>query len=260
MRIEVLVSTMHQKNYDLIEKMNIKSDVIVINQCNEESKKEFYYNKYRVKWINTLERGLSKSRNMAIRNSEADICMICDDDVIYIDDYIEKVNAQFERYPDADIITFQVEGIDKKYKDYHNKERKINYLTSMKVSSVEIAFKRNSIVQYNINFNENFGAGAMYQMGEENIFITQCLRMGLKAIYVPIKIADLYLGNSTWFKGYNKDYFISKGAAFAAMSRLLSIPYIIQFAFRKYKLYKMDMHILESIKYMFHGRKEYLNL
>ena len=209
-------------------------------------------------WINTFDRGLSKSRNLAIRNSDADICMISDDDLVYVDDYEEIVKTQFELYPDADIITFQVEGIEEKFKDYHNKMRKLNYLTSMKVSSVEIAFKRSSIVKNNIYFDENFGAGAKYQMGEENIFLTQCIRMGLKVIYIPIKIADLHMGESSWFKGCNKDYFISKGAQFTAMSRLLSIPYIIQFALRKHKLYRIDMNLVNSLKYMFQGRKEYL--
>jgi len=261
MKLEVLVSTMYQKDYDLVKKINIKSDAVVINQCNENNQREFCYNsKNKIKWINTTERGLSKSRNMAIRNSDADICILADDDIVYTDDYTEKVKTQFEQYPDADIITFQVEGIEKKFKDYYKTVKTLNYLTSMKVSSVEIAFRRSSIVKNNINFNENFGAGAKYQMGEENIFLTQCLRMGLKVIYVPIKIADLHIGKSSWFKGYTKDYFISKGAQFTAMSGLLSILYIIQFALRKCKIFRKDMNLVRSLKYMFIGRKEYLKI
>lgn len=33
MDLQVLVSTMHQKDYSIIEKMNINSDAIIINQC-----------------------------------------------------------------------------------------------------------------------------------------------------------------------------------------------------------------------------------
>ncbi len=259
MKLEVLVSTMKQKDYNLIKNMKIQSNTVVINQCNHNNQTEIRHNQHKIRWINNFERGLSKSRNLAIKNSDGDICMIADDDLIYVDDYVEKVKAQFDKYPNADIITFQVEGIEEKFKDYHTEVRPLNYLTSMKVSSVEIAFKRDSIISNKIKFDENFGAGARFQMGEENIFLTQCLKKGLSILYVPVKIADLHIGASYWFKGYDKGFFISKGAQFTAMSRLLAIPYISQFSFRKYKLYKSDMSLLKSFKYMLQGRRQYLN-
>ncbi|QNO13384.1 glycosyltransferase family 2 protein [Alkalicella caledoniensis] len=259
MNLEVLVSTMNQRDYSLINKMNIQSNAVVINQCNDNSQIEFLHSQHRIRWINKSERGLSKSRNLAIKSSEADICMISDDDLIYVDDYVEKVKAQFDKYPNADIITFQVEGIEEKFKDYHVEVRELNYLTSMKVASVEIAFKRDSIIGNKIKFDENFGAGARFQMGEENIFLTQCLQKGLNILYVPVKIADLHIGESSWFNGYNKDYFISKGAQFTAMSRMLANVYIIQYVLRKHKLFKNDISRFRALKLMMIGRKEYLN-
>lgn len=259
MSLEVLVSTMNQSDHSLIHKMNLQSDAVVINQCNVNSQIEFLHSQHRIRWINKSERGLSKSRNLAIKSSEADICIISDDDLIYVDDYVEKVKAQFDKYPNADIITFQVEGIEEKFKDYHVEVRDLNYLTSMKVASVEIAFKRESIIRNNIKFDENFGAGAQYQMGEENIFLTQCLKKSLKILYVPVKIADLHIGESSWFKGYNCEFFISKGAQFTAMSSLLSIPYILQFALRKHKLFTNETDIISAIRLMCKGRKLYLS-
>ena len=196
---------------------------------------------------------------MAIVNSEADICLLADDDVIYVDNYKDIIVEQFKLYPKADIITFQVEGIEKKFKNYHSKPRKLNYLTSMKVSSVEIAFKSQSIKDTGVRFNEIFGAGAKYFAGEENIFLYDCLKEGLSIQYVPIKIADLHIGESSWFKGFDKEYFIAKGAIFTAMSKSFSIPLIMQFALRKYKLYKDENTIYLVIKYMLEGRKKFLN-
>ena len=80
--IELLISTMHQKDYSLLNKMNINSDAVVINQCDEDSYNEFNLNGNHIVWINSTERGLSKSRNLAIKNSNADVCLICDDDEI----------------------------------------------------------------------------------------------------------------------------------------------------------------------------------
>ena len=33
MKLQVLVSCMHQQDYSLLEKMNIQTDAIIINQC-----------------------------------------------------------------------------------------------------------------------------------------------------------------------------------------------------------------------------------
>ena len=47
--------------------------------------------------IYTTERGLSKSRNLAIANAKTDICLICDDDEIFVDNYEEIIlNAYYE--------------------------------------------------------------------------------------------------------------------------------------------------------------------
>src|SRR5699024_6249015 len=190
--------------------------------------------------------------------SLADICLLADDDLIYVKNYKDIILEQFRLNPDIDIITFQVEGIEKKFKKYYNKSKRINYLTSMKISSVEIAFKSTSIKKNKIQFNESFGSGSRYSAGEESIFLTECLKKGLKIKYIPIKIADLHVGKSTWFKGYNKSYFINKGAAFTAMSKFCSFIYIIQFAVRKYKIYHKEMQFKNAIFYMIKGRNEFL--
>lgn len=258
MDLQVLVATMNQKDYSLLEKMNIDSNAIVINQCGKNSYNEIEYNNKKIKWFNSSDIGLSKSRNMALKYATGDICIFADDDLEYVENYSNIIVQQFKLYPKADIITFQVEGVEKKFKNYYEKPRKLNYVTSMKVSSVEIAFRLDSIKKTEVKFDENFGSGAKYKMGEENIFLTQCIKKGLKIIYIPVKIANLHIGDSSWFNGYDKDYFISKGAQFTAMSNLFSIPFIVQFAIRKRKIFNHQTSVLYAIKYMLEGRNKYL--
>jgi hypothetical protein len=64
-------------------------------------------------------------------------------------------------------------------------------------------------------------------------------KKGLKLKYLPNKKADIHLGNSTWFNGYNSDYFIAKGAAFTAMTKLFSIFFILQFALKNINYIEM---------------------
>ena len=260
MLLQVLVSTMETGNFELKEKMNIQSNAIIINQGSNNSIEKLEAKGKLVTWINSTERGLSVSRNMALENASADICLLADDDEVFIDNYEQIILGQFKKNPDYDIIAFQVEGIEEKFKNYSSKERDIGFIYSMKISSVEIAFRLDRIKEKAIRFNELFGAGSKYFAGEENIFLYDCLRAGLKIKYVPIKIADLHIGQSSWFKGYNEEYFIAKGAIFTAMSKTFSAVLILQFAFRKRDLYKENHSIIEAIQLMFKGRKEYLSL
>lgn len=257
MTVEVLISTMHQKNYALLEKMHIASDAVVVNQCDANSEEVFSYHGYRVVWINTTERGLSRSRNMAIRHATADICMIADDDMEYRFNYVDIVCSAFKKN-DADIIGFQVIGIEKEFKKYAGEERRISYLNSMKMASVELAFRRTSFVEKSIRFDELIGAGTEFLMGEENALLFQCLRKKLNIYYVPQIIADLHMGNSTWFNGRNEHYFMGKGAAFAAMNTPFTSLLILQFAIRKKALYQNEASLWEAICRMMKGKRLYL--
>lgn len=258
--LEVLVSTMYQRDESLLMRMNIQSDVVVVNQCDSNESYDLIFGDYKVRWINSINRGLSKSRNAAISVAQDDICLLADDDLVYVDQYSEIIEESFRSYPEADIIAFQVYGIEAQFKKYPPNSCKIGYVRSMRLASVEIAFRLNKIKESGVQFDEKFGAGAKYFMGEENIFLYDCLRRGLKIVYVPVKIADLHIGDSTWFKGYNDEYFVNKGAAFTRMTRMFSPILILQFGIRKYRTYKKTSGLISAVLSMLAGRRKYLNL
>ena len=257
MTVELLISTMHQQDYTLLDKMNIHSDAVLINQCDINDKKVFTYNGHRVLWINTTERGLSRSRNMAIRNATADICMLADDDMEYRSNYADVVCSAFQKNH-ADIIGFQVIGIEKEFKKYAEEERRISYLNSMKMASVELAFRRDSFIGKNIQFDELIGAGTEFLLGEENALLFQCLRKRLSIYYVPKIVAALHIGESTWFNGRNEQYFMGKGASFAAMNTPFTNLLILQFAIRKKALYKNEATMWKAICQMMKGKRLYI--
>ncbi len=258
MNLQVLVATMGQIDCSLLDKMNIQTDAVVINQCDKECKQEFEHNGHNIIWIDTTERGLSKSRNMAINEATAEICLIADEDEILKDNYFDEIIKAFDCYQSAAIIRFQIKGIEKKFKDYPSNTQKLGYLKSMRASSVELAFKREKIIGKGIRFDELIGAGTEFLMGEENTFLFHCLGKRLELYYFPTVIADLHIGSSTWFTGYDDRYFIGRGAAFTAMSKRLSIILILQFALRHRDLCVNNMSICQAIKYMKQGKKEYL--
>ena len=112
MSVEVLVSTMNQTDYSLVEKMRISTDAVVVNQCQEDSVIEYDYNGNRIKWINSTTRGLSVSRNICLSEARGEICLIADDDLEYVEGYAEIVQKAFENNKKASIIRFKVLGIE----------------------------------------------------------------------------------------------------------------------------------------------------
>ncbi len=259
MKLQVLLSAMYLDGYDYINSLHISGDCLVINQCDNNCTEHIPEGFRTITYIETTERGLSKSRNMAIENATADICILCDNDVEYVENYESLIGSAFRDYPDADIIIFFIKRKEKPTPNYSS-IRNMNYLSVMKIFSPEIAFRRQIIKEKQIKFHELFGAGAHYYMGEENIFLYDCLRAGLKIKYIPVKIAELRETQSTWFTGYEEHFFVSRGANYCAMTKGFSWFLILQFAIRKKALYAEKASVWKAIRLMLKGRKEYIVL
>lgn len=261
MEVNVLVSTMFRENSSLISDMNIKTNAVIINQTNSENTQILNINGKSIKIINNRERGLSKSRNLAIENMTGDISIIADDDIKYMDDYEIKIKNMFKNNPDADIICFCAKATGRHNKKYLKKTKRLGYITSLKVTSFEIAFKNKSIIDNDITFDENFGTGSLkYKMGEENIFLYDCLKKGLKIVFVPEYILEVMDDESTWFEGHTDKYFFDKGAIYKRMANSMYFLLIIQFAIRKYGLYKNENTMFNAIRLMLDGARDYKKL
>lgn len=256
MNLDVLVSTMFD-NKELYNNMNIKGSAVIVNQTDYEDREIIQKKNNILKFISSKDRGLSKSRNLAIKNSDADICLFADNDVTYEDKYINIILDAYKRHPDADIIAFTVNStnIDRPSRVLNN--GRVNRIMSMKISSVQISFKKNIIDKYQLQLNENFGAGSgIFSNGEENIFLYHAIKKGLKVYYVDQKIATVNHDESTWYGKNPERDLLTKGAMFYVMSPSLYPLYNIQFAVRKYKEYKDKLSFFKVIKIMFEGSKK----
>ena len=216
MTIQVLVATMDQEDFGLLDRLNIQTDAVVVNQCQTNSYEEFTYKGNTIRWINDSNRGVSKSRNLALANATADICMLCDDDEHFVDGYANVLHQAYYDVPDADLIVFNVNriGWNEKEKAFSRIKRIPRHKT---YSTVHLSFRRESIISNDIEFNEVFGPGSgMYSCAEDSLFCMSCHSKGLKMYVYPKVIADVQCISSTWFSGYNERYFYDVGAYLAA--------------------------------------------
>lgn len=233
MKIEVIVSTMHQKSIEFYKKMNIETDCLIINQTDHNGYEEIYDKENKIRMISTDTRGSGVSRNLGLNNSQADIIIMADDDEVFEKGYSKLVEEEFKNHPDVDFFVFKTVIIkDGKETIKVKKEKNLTLLNSLKYGTIHYVFKRESISKKNICFSTYFGAGSPNGGGEDSLFISDAHRKGLKVRTSTKLLAKVYNDNSTWFEGYNEKFFYNKGKLSKALFPKLYRPYIEQYLIR----------------------------
>lgn len=207
---------MFEKTQDIIKKTNLETDVVIVNQCDDDIEEELSFSDnngdtHRAIIINTTERGLSKSRNMAIKRAEGyDICLICDDDEVLTSGYESIITEAYQKLKGSQVIAFSI-SCNQYTRQYSQTEKKLGFVEILKTSSQQISFKRNDVVSKNIRFDEKMGSGTGNGGGEENMFLLNCRKARLNMYYHPFCVATIYKGESKWFSGYTEKFFQNQG-------------------------------------------------
>lgn len=258
-KFELLLATIDQLDDSVLDKMNFDSDIIVCNQNNEVfSKKVYQKNNHEVTWYDFAEKGVGLNRNNALMRSGAEICLLADDDVRYLDGYEETILRNFAENPKADVIIFNIYSDSKKNRFVCDKKMRVNHLNCGRFGAVRIAFRRSKIIKNSISFNILFGGGSMFSAGEDSMFIHDCLFKGLRIIAVPDYILELRDDRkSTWFKGFDRKFFYDLGASYGRHFGVLAYPMACFQLMRKNKLWISELDKKQIKKYIKEGLSEF---
>ena len=246
-KFEILCVTMHQNDFAKIEQMNIHSDVVFANQADRTSFDELEFNGHCARMITTNTRGVGINRNLALTYAKGDICLFADDDVVYNDDAEEKVLAEFEAHPDADIIIFHFDTDSDRKQVKYNKTKKCRGLYKMPWGAIRVAFKLNSIKKANVWFTTLFGGGCIFPSGEDSMWLQEVKRKGLTFYVSKETIGKVSFEDSTWFTGFDEKMYYGKGAFYQAVHPRTKNLWMMYFAFRTKNLSEL------SVKEMFKG-------
>lgn len=248
--VQVLISCMDDEPKKLLDEMNLESiNTVVVSQVGYDNKVQEMNKLY----IYSSSRGLSKSRNIALMNSNAEYCLLSDDDEFFYDD-LEYVISETFTHNKADIILFDIENFGLKKK----KKKKLNRVDLLRACSIQIAFKRKSIIENSIQFDEKLGSGTLMRSGEETKFLLDSYKKGLNIIYVPITIAKLDdTSNSNWFFGFDEEFFFIRGKTTRYIYGYWAYPYALYFLVRKHKNYRQNMSFFKAFCYIMKGILSY---
>lgn len=251
MKIQTLVVTLQQDCKSLAEKMNIQTEALIGSQCGMESVYQFEHNGKNIHVIATATRGVGINRNEVLLRTDADICVLADDDMTFLDGYEDTARCWFDKLPQADILIFNLQ--EEKPRRYRNTSvRKVGLMNYARYGAARLAFRRERVLFAGVMFHNMFGGGCEFSCGEDTLFLHECLKKGLRIMAVPATLAKIHDGDSTWFDGYSDKYFFDKGVLFFSLHKYMCKIHAVIHGFRYRKKYA-EYGWKRAIKQMWKG-------
>jgi glycosyltransferase involved in cell wall biosynthesis len=263
--ISVIIPTLGNRKKELIRLLDSLQqqtyqnfEVIVVSQDNEEEVKELLKPfEFQYKQVHILKKGLSHARNIGLKHVKGDIVTFSDDDCWYLPDSFQTVVSYFTENQHS-IVCFQMFDPFKNIylKNYPSKPQKeVSKRNLLTKSSIEIFINLNKIPKSILQFDEQFGLGARYPSGEENILLMDLHNLGYKIAYEPKII--VYHEKKEIITRLNSKTFIGKGPMFRRMFNLPTALLLITLFFvKKYPLLKeknklkiLLSSLVETIRY-----------
>lgn len=255
--IEILISTMNQDSLDFLVPMFpflhfSNFSILIINQTQNEKILTSNYSKVRV--INSFEKGLVKSRNLALDNAVGKILVIADDDIVYQEGFLAKIINSYHKFPEAAVVIFSVINSNGDLIKKYPSGSKVNLgiLDVLNVSSIEMTLNKTIIDASKIRFDEKFGLGGAFEMGEEAVFLSDLKENGQLLIFDSQIIVKHESQTSSEKKNITNKYYI-QGAVF---SRIFKKKYIFWIFIKLFFDLKQNKIQFKKIKTAFKSAKE----
>jgi hypothetical protein len=263
--LEILVSTMNRNTLDFLIPMFpfchfSDFSILIVNQTEENNFLLSDFPSIRV--INSFEKGLSRSRNLALKNAIGKIVLISDDDAVYKKDFDTKIVQAYNQYDNKAVISFCIEKpnglLFKKY--LPNAKMNLGLMELFNVLSIEISLNKSIFDTLGVKFDEHFGLGSTFKMGEEAVFLSDIKEQNQQIAFVPSVIAIHSEISSTEKIDFEQRYYIQG----AFLSKVLKANYFTELATKlffdlKQKKLKFNQ-IAVAIKNANQGKTDYYKL
>lgn len=256
MKIQMLVSAVNQDVMTLAERMNLRTDAIVINQCGEFAYTEYEHAAHQIKCYSLKERGVGLSRNNALMRAEADICVFADEDIRYEDGYERRIADEFERHRDADVILFNVRVAPSRRTYWNDRVKRVRWFNYGRYPAYSIAARTDALHRANVSYSLLFGGGARYSNGEDSLFLRDCLKKKLKIVAVTAVLGEEEERESTWFHGYNEKFFKDRGVLYHYLYGRMALPFSLRFLWAHRGEMCREITLKQAYAWMKDGIKE----
>lgn len=260
MQLTLLISSLNKESEELVKKMNLASDAVLVNQCDEDKEYENKIADKKIKVINSNTRGVGVNRNLCIDNSFGDIVLFSDDDIEYEEGYEDRILKEFEAHPEADMIMFNVHVCEERRTYINEGFKKLGKYNIGRYPAYSMAIKRDVLIDKKLRFSELFGGGAKYSNGEDSLFLKDAYEKKVAMYASDVYIAKEEARPSTWFEGYNEKFFFDRGVLFAFLYKRSAWIWRLRFILVKKEMFKGDIKRKQANALMKAGIREGRNL
>lgn len=217
--LQVLVTTMNKNREQILElckKLKLETEAVIANQGTAEETYTLDFNGHQVKVISTITRGVSINRNICLNNLTADVGLFMDDDCELIHGYEQRLIKLFaKKNLDAAVINGFISQESQK-RVRNRKSKMANFYFDVSFGGGPgLCIRRTAIKHFNLSFDEKVGTPNYIYAGEDSLFIydlfhKSCIiyRDGEPIYKIIVDMED----SSTYFKGFDEQYFATKGA------------------------------------------------
>lgn len=256
MKVQVLASVMNESMENIVKRMRLDSDAVIINQCERLGAQEMDHNGHIVRFFSFPDRGVGRSRNEAIMRADQDICLFADGDIIYEPGYAEAIVGEFERNPGADMILFNID-VEESRRTYHIEARKrVHWYNCGRYGAVSFAIRRDRLWESGVTFSLLFGGGAKYSNGEDSLFLKEFMEKGYRVYTAPVTIGREEAGGSTWFSGYNEKFFTDRGVLYHYLYGRLAWVMSLRFLLAHKGIFCSEVSVAQAYAWMKKGVRE----
>ncbi len=227
-RVQIGVSTMRLQGDTVPSRMLLSGhNAFFIDQCSRDAEESISFSGESFPVYKSAQKGLARSRNLALSKANRQFLWLCDDDVRIDPEAEARIVSSFEKHPQADALCFNVvSDTPDRPQRLITQEHTLQISNAMRYPTYRFVYRTESLRKSGVRFDERFGSGAVYTSGEDSLFTCACLRKGLKIIAVPVEIGHVDHADSGWFSGYTDKFLFDKGALFAAMFGF-ALPYCL---------------------------------
>lgn len=198
MKIAIGISTMNEGVFRALTNSKEASRVCDIIICQQVTDKAaaFSMDNHDLSSVNVItkfETGLSRSRNTLLQaaiDQGYDFLIISDDDVKYSPEGLRELIDNLSAYRHQHLQFQSTNEHGKLRKKYKNQSFTLSSLDVLKVSSIEMCLNLGLLKQQNICFDESFGLGAVWPVGEEAVVLADMQNSGQEIVFLPIAVTN----------------------------------------------------------------------
>jgi len=256
MKLISLISAVNQNIEELVEGMNLETDAVIVNQCDKSENGSFANGSLKIDWCCMTQRGVGLSRNTCIEMApQCDIILFTDEDISYDEGYSQAIIDEYTAHPEADALLFNMRVCDSRRTYWNEDHHRVRFYNYGKFPAYSISVRRDRLMKSGVRFPLEFGGGAKYINGEDSVFLHDLLKAGIKIYTSTVCLGQEQERESTWFKGYNEEFFISRGALYVRLYGRFDLLRAVLFLLRNRYTYA-ECGFLPAIRLMKKGMNQ----